>query len=189
MAQQRRTQHPRPHRRAGFHGRGDHRDPLVTNLYVLPFHTPYLAAKALGSLDILAGGRVIAGVGAGYLRSEFTALGAYFDRRATLFDEGLAALRSIWRSPEKPVRGDDFEAIGPVALQPPRQQPHPPIWIGGNSRAALRRVVDHGDGVDAADRGPGQDLVDPDDGDRDPRPVLRRTRDPAHPNGTVRSRL
>ncbi|NDZ97477.1 TIGR03619 family F420-dependent LLM class oxidoreductase [Streptomyces sp. SID6673] len=119
---------------------------LMTNLYVLPFRTPYLSAKALGSLDLVSGGRLVAGVGAGYLRSEFSAVGVAFERRAELLDEALAALRAIWTDPETPVRGDDFAATGPVWLQRPTQNPHPPIWIGGNSRAAMRRVVDHGDG-------------------------------------------
>lgn len=119
---------------------------LMTNLYVLPFRNPYLAAKALGSLDILSGGRLIAGVGAGYLRSEFAALGVDADRRAALFDEALTALRAIWRDPETPVSGTTFAAVSPVWLQPPVQRPHPPIWIGGNGTAALRRVVEHGSG-------------------------------------------
>ena len=119
---------------------------LMTNLYVLPFRNPYLAAKALGSLDILSGGRLIAGVGAGYLRSEFSALGVDADRRAALFDEALIALTSIWRDPEKPVSASTFAAVGPMWLQPPVQRPHPPIWIGGNGAAALRRVVEHGSG-------------------------------------------
>ena len=119
---------------------------LMTNLYVLPFRNPYLAAKALGSLDILSGGRLIAGVGAGYLRSEFSALGVDADRRAELFDEALSALTSIWREPQSPIAGTGFAAVSPVWLQPPVQQPHPPIWIGGNSAAALRRVVEHGSG-------------------------------------------
>lgn len=119
---------------------------LMTNLYVLPFRNPYLAAKALGSLDILSGGRLIAGVGAGYLRSEFSALGVDADRRAALFDEALTALRAIWRDPGIPFSGTTFAAVSPVWLQPPVQRPHPPIWIGGNSAAALRRVVEHGSG-------------------------------------------
>ncbi|MFW0785752.1 LLM class F420-dependent oxidoreductase [Gordonia sp. CPCC 206044] len=119
---------------------------LVTNLYVLPFHTPYLSAKALGSLDIISGGRLVAGVGAGYLRSEFSAVGVDFELRAALFDEALAALRSIWTDAETPIRGRGFEATGPLWLQRPTQRPHPPIWIGGNSRAAMRRVVEYGDG-------------------------------------------
>ena len=119
---------------------------LMTNLYVLAFHNPYLSAKALTSLDLVSGGRLIAGVGAGYLRSEFTAVGVDIDRRAELLDEALAALRSIWTDPQTPVTGEDFAAVGPVWLQRPVQQPHPPIWIGGNGAAALRRVVEFGDG-------------------------------------------
>jgi probable F420-dependent oxidoreductase len=119
---------------------------LMTNLYLLPLRSPYVSAKALSSLDILSSGRLIAGVGAGYLRSEFSAVGTDFDRRAELLDEALAALRSIWSSPETPVSGADFAAVSPTWLQPPTQSPHPPIWIGGNSKAARRRVVAHGNG-------------------------------------------
>lgn len=119
---------------------------LMTNLYVLPFRNPYLAAKALGSVDVISGGRLIAGVGAGYLRSEFSAVGVDIGRRAELLDEGLTALRSIWTEPETPFAGADFAAVGRVHLQHPAQRPHPPIWIGGNGAAAIRRVVEHGDG-------------------------------------------
>lgn len=119
---------------------------LMTNLYVLPFRNPYLSAKALGSLDLISGGRLIAGVGAGYLRSEFSAVGVDLDRRAELLDESLATVRSIWADPETPCVGDDFAAVGPVWLQRPAQRPHPPIWIGGNGAAAIRRVVEHGNG-------------------------------------------
>jgi probable F420-dependent oxidoreductase len=119
---------------------------LMTNLYVLPFRNPYLAAKNLTSLDILSGGRLIAGIGAGYLRSEFSALGVDFDQRAALLDGGLDALVRIWTRPDEPVAGDDFAATAPLWLSPPLQRPHPPIWIGGNSKAALRRVVQFGQG-------------------------------------------
>ncbi|PXW36224.1 UNVERIFIED_CONTAM: putative F420-dependent oxidoreductase [Williamsia faeni] len=119
---------------------------VMTNLYVLPFRNPYLSAKALASVDIISGGRLIAGVGAGYLRSEFAAVGVDFDRRAELLDEALDALQSIWTKPQVPVAGKDFEAQGPLWLQSPTQQPHPPIWIGGNGNAAMRRVVQYGSG-------------------------------------------
>ena len=119
---------------------------LMTNLYVLPFRNPYLSAKALGSLDLVSGGRLIAGVGAGYLRSEFSAVGVDIGRRAELLDEALTAVRSIWTEPETPFAGAYFEAVGLVHLQHPVQRPHPPIWIGGNGAAAIRRVVEHGDG-------------------------------------------
>ncbi|WP_448418776.1 TIGR03619 family F420-dependent LLM class oxidoreductase [Mycolicibacterium sp. XJ1819] len=108
---------------------------LVTHLLVLPFRSPYLAAKALTSLDIVSEGRLIAGVGAGYLPSEFAALGVDFDDRVKLFDESLAALRRIWTQPDAHLH-----------LDAPVQKPHPPIWVGGNSPATLRRVVEHGNG-------------------------------------------
>jgi probable F420-dependent oxidoreductase len=119
---------------------------LMTNLYVLPFRNPYLTAKALTSLDRVSGGRLIAGVGAGYLRSEFSALGVDFEQRAAAFDDALDALVRIWSTPGEPVTGSGFAATGPMWLSPPIQRPHPPIWIGGNSNAALRRVVKYGQG-------------------------------------------
>ncbi|WP_231972184.1 MULTISPECIES: TIGR03619 family F420-dependent LLM class oxidoreductase [unclassified Mycobacterium] len=122
---------------------------LMTHLYVLPFRNPYLVAKTLTSLDIVSGGRLIAGVGAGYLRSEFAALGVDFDARVGLFDESLTALRRIWTHPEEPVSGSNFAATGEMNLDVPIQKPHPPLWIGGNSVATLRRVVEHGSGWSA----------------------------------------
>jgi probable F420-dependent oxidoreductase len=119
---------------------------LMTHLWVLPFRNPYLTAKTLTSLDAVSGGRLIAGVGAGYLRSEFGALGVEFDDRVSLFDEYLAALRQIWLHPEQPVIGSTFAARGELVVDTPIQKPHPPLWIGGNSVATMRRVVAHGSG-------------------------------------------
>lgn len=119
---------------------------LMTHLWVLPFRTPYLTAKTLTSLDQVSRGRLIAGVGAGYLRSEFAALGVEFDDRVRLFDEYLVALRQIWLYPERPVTGSTFAATGELAVNAPVQKPHPPLWIGGNSAATMRRVVEHGSG-------------------------------------------
>jgi len=155
------SEHPAPSAKWRLHGGHDTLDPiaalgfmagvtstikLLTNLYVLPFRNPYLSAKALTSLDLVSGGRLIAGVGAGYLRSEFAALGVDFDRRAALLDEALAALWSIWMDPEIPVSGTNFAAVDELWLQRPAQRPHPPLWIGGNGRAAMRRVVEYGTG-------------------------------------------
>lgn len=119
---------------------------LMTNLFVLPFRNPYLAAKQLTTLDTLSGGRLVAGVGAGYLRSEFAALGVDFDRRADLFDESIEALCRIWTDPSTPVVGADFGGTGEMWLREPVQRPHPPVWIGGNSAAARRRVTRFGRG-------------------------------------------
>ncbi|BBX17628.1 LLM class F420-dependent oxidoreductase [Mycolicibacterium duvalii] len=155
------SDHPAPSMKWRAHGGHDTLDPvaalsfmaavttrisLMTNLFVLPYRNPYLAAKALTTLDRLSGGRLIAGLGAGYLRSEFAALGVEFSDRAALFDEALAALWSIWVDPDTPVRGRGFATVGPVWLQRPAQRPHPPIWIGGNGAAAQRRVVEYGTG-------------------------------------------
>lgn len=120
---------------------------LVTNLYVLPFRNPYLSAKALTSLDLVSGGRLIAGVGAGYLRSEFAALGVDFDRRAELLDEALAALWSIWMDPEIPVAGSDFGAVGELWLQRPRNGRIPAVdrrqrWRGDAPRRRVRDRLD-----------------------------------------------
>lgn len=128
---------------------------LMTNLLVLPFRNPYLAAKELTTLDVLSGGRLIAGVGAGYLRSEFAALGVDFARRAEIFDEAIGALCSIWRDPSTPLVGADFAAVGEMRLQRPIQRPHPPVWIGGNSAAARRRVTQFGSGWCPVIAGPG----------------------------------
>lgn len=119
---------------------------LMTHLWVLPFRNPYLTAKTLTSLDIVSGGRLTAGVGAGYLRSEFAALGVDFDDRIRLFDEYLAALRQIWTHPERPVTGSTFTATEELSVDTPIQKPHPPLWIGGNSVATMRRVAEYGSG-------------------------------------------
>ncbi|MFZ4517869.1 MAG: TIGR03619 family F420-dependent LLM class oxidoreductase [Microthrixaceae bacterium] len=121
---------------------------LHTNLYVLPYRNTFLAAKALASLDVMSGGRLVLGVGAGYLRPEFRALGADADGRGAALEEALELLPRIWAGPvDVPGTGG---ADGPprrVHARPsPWQRPHPPIWVGGNSAAALRRAVRHGQG-------------------------------------------
>lgn len=112
-----------------------------TNLYVLPYRNPFLAAKALASLDVVSSGRLIAGVAAGYLRSEFGALGMDFDDRTAVLEETLRLLPRIWAERSLSVEGHGYEAVSVTALPRPVQHPHPPIWVGGNSRAAMRRAV------------------------------------------------
>lgn len=119
---------------------------LVTNLYILAYRQPFIAAKAIASLDSLAGGRVTLGIGAGYLRSEFRALGVDFERRNELLDEALSVLKEVWKGGSIHVSGARFRAHGHTALPTPATRPHPPIWIGGNSRRAIRRAVAHGQG-------------------------------------------
>ncbi len=119
---------------------------LLTNLYILAFRKPFAAAKALATLDSVSGGRLIFGTGTGYLAPEFSALGADFEERNEHLDESLEVLKKIWTGEPVEGSGRGFEAVGNFALPTPASRPHPPIWIGGNSRRALRRVAEHGDG-------------------------------------------
>lgn len=119
---------------------------LHTNLLVLSYRNPFLTAKAVASLDAVSGGRAIVGVGAGYLEGEFAALGADFARRNDVTDEALVAMRAAWSGESVVMKGARFEAAGNTMQPPPVQRPHPPIWIGGNSPRARRRVVDFADG-------------------------------------------
>lgn len=119
---------------------------LATGIVILPQRNPLVLAKELASLDVVSGGRLIFGVGAGYLRSEFEALGESFDDRGARMDECLDAIRVMW-SAEKPEYRGRFFSFGDLDAQPrPLQQPHPPIVVGGLSAPALRRAARHGNG-------------------------------------------
>jgi len=119
---------------------------LHTNVLVLPYRNPFLAAKAVASLDVLSGGRVILGVAPGYLQAEHEALGADFAARGELTDEALVAMKRAWTGRSVVAEGRTFSATGNTMLPVPAQQPHPPIWIGGNTKAAIRRAVHHAQG-------------------------------------------
>jgi len=114
---------------------------LHTNIYVLPYRNPFLAAKSVLSLDVLSGGRVILGVGAGYLISEFAALGIDFDERNDLLEEGIEAMKLAWTQDGVALIGRHFRARGNTMLPRPTSRPHPPIWMGGNSKRAIQRAV------------------------------------------------
>lgn len=116
---------------------------VLTNLCVVPYHNPYVLAKTALTVDVLSGGRLILGCGAGYLEPEFAAVGADFADRNDRFDAAIGAMKAAWTQDSVPVA-----ASGSTHTMKPRpvQQPHPPIWIGGNSRRALRRAVELGDG-------------------------------------------
>ena len=119
---------------------------LMTFLLVLPLHNPLLIAKQIATADLLSGGRVIITAGSGYLRSEFAALGVDFEERNELFDEALDVLCKIWPAVPFEYRGRHFTALGQASRPTPVQRPRPPVWIGGNSRAARSRAARHGDG-------------------------------------------
>jgi len=119
---------------------------LHTNLFVLAYRNPFLAAKGIATLDVLSGGRTVVGLGAGYLEPEFEALGASFAARNDRMDEALAALSAAWSGSSVTFEGTGYRAPGNTMLPRPRQRPRPPLWIGGNSRRAIRRAVESADG-------------------------------------------
>jgi probable F420-dependent oxidoreductase len=119
---------------------------LHTNILVLAYRNPFLTAKAVASLDVVSGGRVIVGTGAGYLEAEFAALGASFADRNDRSDEALVAMKRAFGGESVEMSGLGFEARGNSMAPRPLQRPHPPIWVGGNSPRAIRRAVDHGQG-------------------------------------------
>jgi probable F420-dependent oxidoreductase len=114
---------------------------LMPHIVVLPYRNPFVIAKAVATVDVLSGGRFTLGTAAGYMRSEYRALGVDFDERNELFDEAIEVLRGIWTSDGFDYAGRHFTAQGQTADPKPVQKPHPPIWIGGNSRRARRRVA------------------------------------------------
>ncbi|MGN5236775.1 LLM class F420-dependent oxidoreductase [Rhodococcus sp. SJ-3] len=117
---------------------------LITYVMVAGYRSPYLGAKSASSLDVLSGGRLTLGMAAGYLKPEFDALGADFARRGKLLDEAIAAMRATWVGAEH--TGSEFAVSNHISLPLPTQAGGPPIWIGGNSKAAQRRAVESGDG-------------------------------------------
>ncbi|MEV0362683.1 LLM class F420-dependent oxidoreductase [Nocardia fusca] len=113
---------------------------LITYLSVAPYRNPMLLAKAAATLDKLSGGRAVLGIGTGYLKGEFHAVGVDFEERNTLFDEALDVLPLHWKGEPFSYTGKHFSAREVQARPTPVQQPIP-IWIGGNSALGRRRVA------------------------------------------------
>jgi probable F420-dependent oxidoreductase len=120
---------------------------LVTSVMILPYRNPVVTAKVLATIDVLSRGRVTVGVGVGWLREEFEALGAPdFEQRGSASDEYLQIFKALWTESPASFDGRFYRFASVRCLPQPVQKPHPPIWIGGHSAAALRRVARHGDG-------------------------------------------
>ncbi|MGW3468396.1 LLM class F420-dependent oxidoreductase [Saccharopolyspora sp. NPDC000995] len=119
---------------------------LLTNIYVLPYRNPFLTARAIASLDVLSGGRVIFGTAVGYLRSEFAALGLDYEDRAARTDQALELVKMAWTGESVTLEAPPYIVAGHTMRPAPAQRPHPPIWIGGNSKRAIRRTVEHAQG-------------------------------------------
>lgn len=117
---------------------------LGTSVLVAPYRAPALLARSLASLDALSGGRVIAGVGSGWLEAEFAALGARCRQRGARTDEAIAVCRALWRGEDRfDGRFTRFEGM---CLQPgPARLGGPPVWVGGNTDAGIARAARAGD--------------------------------------------
>jgi probable F420-dependent oxidoreductase len=110
---------------------------LMSNVFIAAYEHPLVAAKQFATLDRLSNGRAIVGIGAGHVEGEFDALGVSFSGRGAITDAALTTIKDALTN----------EWIGDVGQRPrPVQQPHPPIWVGGSGRPALRRVAHLGDG-------------------------------------------
>jgi probable F420-dependent oxidoreductase len=131
----------------GFLAAATSRIRLVTSVMVVPQRPAVLAAKALATVDVLSQGRLTVGVGVGWMDEEFRALGAPpFAERGRVTDEFLAAFHELWTS-ETPRFAGAHVSFDDIRFEPkPVQKPRPPIWVGGESPAALRRVARLGDG-------------------------------------------
>jgi probable F420-dependent oxidoreductase len=115
---------------------------LGTSVIILPYRHPLFMGKALATLDVLSGGRLIVGAAVGWLAEEFEALGIPFTERGARSDEALKVMRALWTEAEPRFEGRFFRFSGIKAEPKPLQKPHPPIWIGGNSPAAFRRAAE-----------------------------------------------
>ena len=129
---------------------------IGVSVLVLPYRHGVLTAKMVATLDDLSQGRIILGVGAGWNAAESGILGVPFEERGPMTDEYIAIMKTIWATP-KPTFSGRYTQFSDVELYPlPVQPGGPPIWVGGSSRAALRRTAEHGDAWHPINRTPDQ---------------------------------
>jgi probable F420-dependent oxidoreductase len=117
---------------------------LGTTVLIVPYRNAVVTAKMVSSLDALSGGRVVLGVGAGWVAAESDALGVPFAARGPMTDEYLRAMQELWTSRAPSFSGTYTRFDGLVFEPKPAQKPHPPIWVGGHGRPSLRRAVEFG---------------------------------------------
>lgn len=118
---------------------------LLTSVLVVPHRPAVLTAKMLATIDVLSNGRLIVGAGAGWMKEEFALLGAPFEDRGRVTDESLAAFRELWTKDNPAYSGKHVSFSDLLFYPKPIQKPHPPIWVGGESPAALRRTIKFAD--------------------------------------------
>jgi probable F420-dependent oxidoreductase len=119
---------------------------LATGIFVVPLRNAITTAKAVASLDVLSGGRVIFGVGVGWFAEEFAAVGAPFGDRALRTREYIELMKELWTAEDPRYEGKTVGVKGVRFNPKPLQKPHPPIVVGGTSSLAIKRAVRYGDG-------------------------------------------
>ncbi len=129
---------------------------LGTGICLVPQRNPVYTAKQVVDLDVLSGGRVDFGVGVGWLAEEFEAVAAPFERRGARCDEYLQVMRTLWTEDVSEHHGEMYDLPACKMYPKPVQQPHPPIHVGGESAAAMRRVATQGQGWYSFNRTPEQ---------------------------------
>lgn len=133
---------------------------LGTAICLVPQRNPVYTAKQVTDLDNLSGGRAEFGIGVGWLREEFEALNVPFEKRGLRTDEHLAVMKSLWTEETSEFHGELYDLPACSMYPKPVQTPHPPIHVGGESDAAMRRVARLGQGWFSFNRLPG-DLAEP----------------------------
>jgi probable F420-dependent oxidoreductase len=119
---------------------------LGSGIILLAQRNPVVLAKELASIDVLSQGRLLVGVGVGYVAGEFEALGIPYGERGARVNDHIEAMRALWTQ-DKPAYRGPFTSFQGIQSKPgPVQSPHPPIIIGGMSAPAYRRAVSHGNG-------------------------------------------
>ncbi len=119
---------------------------FVTGVLVLPYRNPVVLAKGIATLDYLSGGRVTLGVGVGHLEREFAILNVPFSERGARGDEYIRAIKELWTA-DNPSFNGRFVQFDDIVFDPkPGQRPYPPIWVGGHSKASMRRAANLADG-------------------------------------------
>ena len=114
---------------------------FITSIILLPLHKPLEIAEQAAALDLFTGGRLILGVGLGYRDVEFKAFGTTQGERVPRLTENIEAIKRLWTEDSVTMKGSHFELDGAVCSLKPRRKPHPPIWIGANADAAIRRAA------------------------------------------------
>ena len=118
----------------------------VINVYVIPYRSPFHTAKLVSTLDVVSGGRAIMSAGVGYLKPEFEQLGVPWETRGAMTDDYIRAMKVLWTQDEAAYDGE-FVKFKEMRFWPkPIRKPHPPVWIGGQTKLSLYRAARLGDG-------------------------------------------